>query len=69
MEKPNKKTHNKTQEKKTVWTKKDYADYFKESRELSDYSCSKNGIIENRFKKNNSKKIKQNNMRFKNGNK
>lgn len=43
-----KKSNKKTQEKKTVWTKKDYAEYFKESRELSDYSCSKNGIIENR---------------------
>lgn len=37
--------------KKKVWTKKDYAEYFKESRELSDYTCSKNGVVKNKFKK------------------
>ena len=36
--------------KKKVWTKKDYARYFKESRELSDYTCKKQGTIEYRQK-------------------
>jgi len=41
----------KSSEKKKVWNKKAYAEYFKESRELSDYSCSKRGITENKYSK------------------
>ena len=37
--------------KKKVWKKKEFANYHKESRELSDYSCSKNGIVESRYTK------------------
>ena len=40
-----------TKEKKKKWDKKAYAEYFKESNELSDYSCSKRGIVESRYKK------------------
>lgn len=29
----------KNNNKKKAWTKKDYAEYFKESRELTDYTC------------------------------
>jgi len=38
-------------EKKKTWTKKDFANYYKESKELSDYSCSKSGIVESRYAK------------------
>lgn len=30
--------------KKKNWSKSDFSKYFKESRELSDYSCAKSGI-------------------------
>ncbi len=36
---------------KKVWTKKDFAEYYKESRELSDYTCSKNGTVKSRYSK------------------
>ncbi len=36
---------------KKKWAKKDFADYFKESRELSDFTCKKGGIVESRRKK------------------
>lgn len=32
--------------KKIKWGKKAYSKYFKESKELSDYTCPKHGIIE-----------------------
>lgn len=33
--------HEPKNNKKKAWTKKDYEEYFRESRELSDYTCSK----------------------------
>lgn len=38
-------------DQKKKWAKKDFADYFKESRELSDFTCKKQGIVESRRKK------------------
>jgi hypothetical protein len=33
---------------KKKWTKSDFARYYKESKALSDYSCSRSGIIQSR---------------------
>lgn len=49
----NKKDNINSETIKKKWTKADYAEYYKESRELSDYTCSKNGVVENRYKKKN----------------
>lgn len=46
-------------EKKKVWTKKDYAEYFKESRELSDYTCGKQGVVEYKIKSKKKSKVKR----------
>lgn len=45
---------------KKKWTKKDFAKYYKESRELSDYTCPSSGIVKSRYFK---KKNKQLNFR------
>jgi len=45
--------------KKGEWTKKDIANYYSESRTLSDYSVKKGGIIESKYKKSSIKKRKK----------
>jgi len=37
--------------KKKQWTKKDYSNYFKSSKELSDYTVNKKGLIKSRYSK------------------
>lgn len=46
-----KKNHCKEIPKKKKWSKSDFSNYFKESRELSDYSCAKSGIVKSKYKK------------------
>lgn len=51
IEKEIKLNNSTSKKKKKVWTNKEVSNYYKESRELSDYSCPNNGIVESRYTK------------------